>query len=219
MSVPAPPPGLLGEIGATTLLGFALAASPGPVNALAFAHGLRDGASRALLLVLGADTADVLYATLVMLGAAPLVNRPAVQVVLSIAGGLFLAHLAVSNVRSAWRKEAAAVEAGRATSRLAVYREGFLVALLSPLTIVFWMSVFGGYYAAATARGSLVPPVLLLTSLMAGAGVWTACVALLIHFGRKGLRGRAYAVLVTGLSILLLVWAARLVWTGFRMLI
>ena len=209
-------PGTLNELGATAVLGFALAASPGPVNALAFAHGLRDGASRALLLVLGADTADILYATLVVLGAAPLVNRPAVQVLLSIAGGLFLAHLAVSNVRSAWSKEAAAVEAGRATSRWAVYRQGFLVALLSPLTIVFWMSVFGGYYAAATARGSQVPPVLLLAGLMAGGAAWTACVALVIHFGRKTLRGRAYALLVTFLSLLLLVWAGRLVWTGMR---
>jgi threonine/homoserine/homoserine lactone efflux protein len=205
---------VLSEALAAALLGFALAASPGPVNALAFAHGLRDGPSRALLLVLGADTADMVYATLVMLGAAPFVNRPSVQIVLSIAGGLFLAHLAVGNLRAAWRDGPAAAEAGRETSRLAVYREGFLVALLSPLTIVFWMSVFGGYYAAATARGSRMPPVLLLASLMAGAAIWTACVALLIHFGRKGLRGRWYAVLVTVLSIALLVWALRLLWTG-----
>jgi len=206
-------------MGATALLGFALAASPGPVNALAFAHGLRDGASRALLLVLGADTADVLYATLVLLGAAPFVNRPPVQVVLSIAGGLFLAHLAVGNVRAAWRRDSPEVLAGRERSRLAVYRQGFLVALLSPLTIVFWMSVFGGYYAAATARGSRLPPVMLLAGLMLGAAAWTACVALLIHFGRKGLRGRFYVGLVTVLSAALLVWSLRLLWTGLRMLL
>ena len=209
---------MLSEAIAAALLGFALAASPGPVNALAFAHGLRDGASRALLLILGADTADILYATLVMLGAAPFVNRPAVQIVLSIAGGLFLARLAVGNLRAAWRTATDVVRAGRETSRLAVYREGLLVALLSPLTIVFWMSVFGGYYAAAAARGSRMPPVLLLASLMAGAGVWTACAALIIHFGRKGLRGRWYSLLVTILSIGLLAWSLRLLWTGVRML-
>jgi len=209
----------MSELPAVALLGFALAASPGPVNALAFARGLRDGASRALLLTLGADTADVLYATLVILGAAPFVNRPSVQIVLSIGGGLFLAYLALGNLRSAWRPDPTpAVEAGRGGSRLAAYREGFLVALLSPLTIVFWMSVFGGYYAAATARGSRIPPLLLLATLMLGATAWTACAALMIHFGRRGLRGRWYAVLVTLLSILLLAWALRLVWTGVRML-
>jgi threonine/homoserine/homoserine lactone efflux protein len=209
---------VLREAAEAAALGFALAASPGPVNALAFAHGLRDGGSRALLLILGADTADVLYASLVMLGAAPFVNRPSVQLVLSILGGLFLAHLAVGNLRAAWRPAQEAVAARRETSRLAVYREGFLVALLSPITIVFWMSVFGGYYAAATARGSRMPPVLLLASLMAGAGAWTACAALIIHFGRKGVRGRWYPILVTVLSILLLSWALRLLWTGVRLL-
>ena len=72
------------ELISVALLGFALAASPGPVNALAFARGLRSGALGAVLLTMGAHTADVLYATLVILGAAPFVNRPAVQVVLSI---------------------------------------------------------------------------------------------------------------------------------------
>jgi threonine/homoserine/homoserine lactone efflux protein len=126
----------------------------------------------------------------------------------------------VSNVRSAWRPaRATEAEAGHGGSRLAAYREGFLVALLSPLTIVFWMSVFGGYYAAATARGSHVPPVLLLAALMLGAAVWSSFAALVIHFGRRGLRGRWYALLVTALSILLLAWAVRLLWTGIRMLV
>lgn len=189
------------------------------MNALAVAHGLRDGASRAVFLVLGADTADILYATLVILGAAPFVNRPAVQILLSIGGGLFLGHIALANLRAAWRPApATTVEAGRSGSRLAAYREGFLVALLSPLTIVFWMSVFGGYYAAATAHGSRIPPVLLLAALMAGAAVWTLLATLIIHFGRRSLRGRWYAVLVTALSILLLAWAVRLLWTGIGML-
>ena len=205
----------MSELGEAAVLGFALAASPGPVNALAVSHGLRDGASRAVFLVLGADTADILYATLVILGAAPFVNRPSVQVILSIGGGLFLGHIALTNLRAAWRPApATTVEAGRSASRLAAYREGFLVALLSPLTIVVWMSVFGGYYAAATARGSRIHPVLLLTALMLGAAVWTALATFMIHFGRRGLRGRWYAVLVTALSMLLLGWALRLLWTG-----
>jgi len=52
----------MSEVPSVALLGFALAASPGPVNALAFARRLRAGASRPVLLTLGADTADVLYA-------------------------------------------------------------------------------------------------------------------------------------------------------------
>jgi L-lysine exporter family protein LysE/ArgO len=213
---------VLSELGAAALLGFALAASPGPVNALAFARGLRDGASYAVLLVLGADTADILYATLVILGAAPFVNRPPVQIALSIGGGLFLGHIALANLRAAWRPAPApALAAGRRASRLAVFREGFLVAVLSPLTIVFWMSVFGGYYAAATARGARIHPVALLAALTLGAGVWTGLATLMIHFGRRGLRGlrgRWYAVLVTALSIVLLGWSLRLLWTGARML-
>ncbi len=51
---------------------------------------------------------------------------------LSIGGGLFLAHLGLANL---WRRDrAAAVEEGGSGSGLAAYREGFTVALLSPLT-------------------------------------------------------------------------------------
>jgi threonine/homoserine/homoserine lactone efflux protein len=202
------------DLPAMVLLGFALAASPGPVNALAFARGLREGVAQAVLLVLGADTADVLYATLVILGAGPFVNHPAAQVVLSIGGGFFLAHLGVANLRAARRPPPAATDAGGRGTMLASYREGFTVALLSPLTIVFWTSVFGGYYAEATARGSRTPPVLLLAALLLGAGVWTAVATLMIHFGRKAFRGRGYTVFVTILSVVLLAFAARLLWTG-----
>ena len=52
----------------------------------------------------------------------------------------------------------------------------------------------------------------------ARAAVWSSFAALPIHFGRRGLRGRWYALLVTGLSLLLLVWALRLLWTGVRTL-
>lgn len=203
------------ELISVALLGFALAASPGPVNALAFARGLRSGALGAVLLTMGAHTADVLYATLVILGAAPFVNRPVVQVVLSIGGGLFLARLGLINLLSAWRPgPATALEPGRSGSKFAAYREGFTVALLSPLTIVFWMSVFGGYYAELTARGLHIPPALLLVVLLLGTAIWTMIAALIIHFGRKGLRGRWYTGLVTILSILILAFAARLLWTG-----
>ena len=52
----------------------------------------------------------------------------------------------------------------------------------------------------------------------ARAAVWSSFSALLIHFSRRGLRERWYALLVTGVSLLLLVWALRLLWTGVRML-
>lgn len=203
------------ELASMALLGFALAASPGPVNALAVARGLRDGASRAVLLTAGAHTADTLYATLVILGAGPFVNRPAVQVALSIGGGLFLAHLGIANLRSAWRRDQALPVGADGKGPLwAAYREGFTVALFSPLTIVFWMSVFGGYYAEATARGSRTSPVVLLAFLMVGAGLWTGLAALAIYCGRKSLRGGWYEVLVIGLSMLLLAFAGRLLWSG-----
>jgi L-lysine exporter family protein LysE/ArgO len=205
----------MSELPSVALLGFALAASPGPVNALAFVRGLRHGASQALFLALGASSADAFYATLVILGAGPFINRVAVQVVLSIGGGLFLAHLGLANLRALFRpKPEASVEEKGGGSWGAAYRTGLMVALLSPVTIVFWMSVFGGYYAEATARGSRTPPVLLVTVLLLGASAWSACAALLIHFGRRALQGPWYTALVTVLSVVLLAFAGRLMATG-----
>jgi threonine/homoserine/homoserine lactone efflux protein len=209
----------MSELPFLALLGFALAASPGPVNALAFARGLRDGASRTVLLTLGADTADILYATLVILGAGPYLDRPDVQLTLSIGGGLFLAQLGLVNLRAAWRAPSTAALTPARGSAFAAYREGFSAALLSPLTIVFWMSVFGGYYASLVVRGVRTSPVLMLGALMLGAALWTSVAAVTIHLSRKALPGRWYAVLVTLLSLTLLVFAARLLSTGLLTLV
>ncbi len=200
----------MSELPHLALLGFALAASPGPVNALAFARGLRDGPSRAVLLTLGAETADLVYATLAILGAGPFVDRPEVQLALSTGGGLFLAQLGLANLRGVWRGAAAPAAAPARGSALAAYREGFATALLSPLTIVFWMSVFGGYYTSLVRRGVRLSPVLMLAVLMLGAALWTSVAALAIQMGRKTLGGRWYGVLVSFLSLALLAFAARL---------
>jgi L-lysine exporter family protein LysE/ArgO len=187
------------------------------VNALAVVRGLRFGASQAFLLTAGAGTADVLYAALVILGAGPFMNRPIVQIVLSLGGGVFLARLGIMNLRAVVTPlQTDAPDGGGVGSWAAAYRTGLMTALLSPLTIVFWMSVFGGFYADRVARGSQTSPVLLLGVLLCGAWAWTCILAGMIQVGRKVVAGRGYRLLVTTLSLVLLGFAARLLWSGFE---
>lgn len=55
--------------------------------------------------------------------------------------------------------------------------------------------------------------------LLLGANVWTCVVAALIHYGRRALSGRGYRLLVTALSLVLLGFAVRLLWSGARTLL
>lgn len=203
------------ELATGALLGFALAASPGPVNALAFMLGLKHGTSRAVFLIAGAHSADLLYAILVVVGAGPLFSRPAAQAVLSLGGGVFLAFIAVKNMYAVRSDQGAVSGRGQhGASLFQAYRDGFTVALLSPLTIVFWMSVFGGYYADIRARGSGISAASILAAVFVGTVLWMALVAGSIRLGRTRLSGRSYRLLVTILSIALLGFAGRLLWRG-----
>jgi threonine/homoserine/homoserine lactone efflux protein len=204
----------LSELPAAALLGFSIAASPGPVNALAVVRGLKHGASQAVLLALGATTADALYALLVVLGAGPFVSLPWVQVFLSLFGGLFLVRLGWKNLSAVLHPSTEVSEGELEGPPPAPYRTGFTIALLSPITIVFWMSVFGGYYAHVVAQGSKTPPFLIVAVLLLGATVWSGAWALMIHFGKKAIRGSLYRGLVAFLSLVLLFFALRLIAGG-----
>ena len=73
-------------LGTAYLLGLSVAAVLGPINILAIRTGLQRGFRAAFLVGLGATAADAFYALLAALGAAALVGRAGVRILLWLLG-------------------------------------------------------------------------------------------------------------------------------------
>jgi L-lysine exporter family protein LysE/ArgO len=124
------------------LLGLGAAVPVGPVNVEIARRTLRGGFVHGWLLGLGACTVDVISALLTGLSFSltPLLAYRGVRPALGIAGGLFLAWLAIGSLRSAWREwsttgtQIAPAPPGSHQH----YLTGLLMNLLNPMILAFW---------------------------------------------------------------------------------
>jgi threonine/homoserine/homoserine lactone efflux protein len=126
-------------------LGLGAAVPIGPVNVQIARRALRGGFASGFALGCGAVTVDVVYAVLSSLGLRRVVEVPAVEWALRVAGTALLAYLGtmcLRGEREAWRADA--VLAPGASTRpverrhAADYVTGLLMTLLNPMTIAFW---------------------------------------------------------------------------------
>src|SRR3982751_3055872 len=85
------------------LLGRGAAVPIGPVNVQIARRTLRDGFARGVALGAGAVTVDVTYAILSTLGFQSMGDRPAVVIVLTLAGAFLLGFLGIQSLLAARR--------------------------------------------------------------------------------------------------------------------
>jgi len=130
----------------TYLLGtIAIVLLPGPnsmfVLAVAARRGVRFGYAGACGVFLG----DTVLMTLAALGAASVLKAlPALFLLVKVAGAAYLGWVGLQLLRAAvqrWRGEAAAVQASEAELRQP-FRRAFVISLLNPKAILFFVSFF-----------------------------------------------------------------------------
>lgn len=126
------------------LAGVALAqAAPGP-NLLAVANaGLAQGRSAALMTVAGVSTGMLCWASAVAFGlAAVIAIYPAMLAAMKIAGGTYLAWIALRSVASAFGGGAPGIRANiRPATALSSWRRGLLVVVTNPKAALMWIAV------------------------------------------------------------------------------
>jgi len=129
------------------VLGVAVAMPPGSVSIEAGRRAITFGFKPAFLFNLGSTTADALYALVVYLGLAPLLERSeAFKLGLWIVGGAWLFWLGWLAFRTRISAEDFA-EAAKREPAWRSYAAGVGVTLLNPLTIFAWISLAGNFFA------------------------------------------------------------------------
>ncbi|WP_049922981.1 LysE family translocator [Halopiger djelfimassiliensis] len=201
---------------AGAVFGLALAAPPGPMNALIAEESVVRGWGAGFRAGLGAMLADVLYFLLTLGGVVAVIDRyPAVRPALYLAGGLLMLYFAVGAVKEA-RAARSFTDGGNDTSK--GFRRTFVLSVTNPYQIGFWLTVGVGLlqpgnldvFAHVPAIDDVLAGTLvvqtgspsLLIGFFAGIVVWV--IAYPLALDAAGRRVDAFAPAVAALSAVVL---------------
>jgi len=184
------------------LLGLSLAAPIGPINAAQMERGIRSGFFHAWLIGLGGVLADCIFMILVYFGVIHFLGIPFMQSFLWLFGFFVLTYMGVESIANA-RKTALRHSQSKeaAVKSLAA---GFLMSLFNPLSILFWLGIYGSVLADMIAKYEAREVFLYSATVLAGIMVWDVFMALLASSFRHLLTARLLAAIsvASGLSLI-----------------
>jgi len=175
------------------IIGWGVAIPIGPMNLEIIRRNLRFGTPYGIAIGFGACTADITYLALLSVGAIAILNHPTILNTVGILGSAILAWFGYNALK---------LKTNRATNNnqpLATYPlwrhtlEGFAITLLSPFTILFWLSISsqiailaksGKYAGFCTGLGVLI-----------GTTSWDLALNTFLHFTRHRLSERTMHLL------------------------
>lgn len=174
---------LLSTLLAGVLFGLALAAPPGPMNAVIAEESVLRGWSAGFRAGLGAMTADVVFFLLALAGLVAVVHRlPTLRSATFVVGGLLMLYFAYGAARGATESfRGSAPEESRGFSK------AFALSLTNPYQIIFWLTAGVGLltpgtvdvlgYASDALSGAVVVETghpALVAGLFGGVALWIA---------------------------------------------
>ncbi|MDD2399122.1 MAG: LysE family transporter [Sulfurovum sp.] len=156
------------------LLGAGAAVPLGPINLLIMNEAIREY-KNGVMIGLGAMSADITYLLFILFGIIAYLNQPIVLNAISLAGGIFLLYLAWSIFKGR-KKPIADIAADMVQKNtLKLYVKGYLLTLLNPYTIAFWLSAAG--YVAGKNLDFLVT----FLGLFSAIFLWITLMPLIIY--------------------------------------
>ena len=166
------------------LLGLSLAAPIGPVNLEIIKRGLNSGFKQAFLTGAGAMCADTTYLILIFFGLTSFLNFAFMKIFLGIAGSIILIYLGVMSAKEFFRKVDATENKPHRLFKTS-FVTGYVLAISSPMTIVWWTGVFGALLAAQTNTQTTISAFFSCLSILLGCFIWVFSLAAALHWGKK----------------------------------
>lgn len=166
------------------LLGLSLAAPVGPVNAAQLDIGIKNGFFHAWIFGIGALTADVLYMLMVYVGVAHFIELPFIKTLLWMFGCFVLTYTGIENLLTLHKIEMD-TRFGRNIPLKRSLFSGFLMSLLNPLTILFWLGIYGSILAETAESFTIHQIILYSMAVISGILVWDLTMAFLSSGARR----------------------------------
>ncbi|MEK4093485.1 MULTISPECIES: LysE family transporter [unclassified Viridibacillus] len=123
-------------------LGVSLATPIGPVKATLLNTGIKNGFFHAWFFGLGAVVTDILYMVMVYFGIGHFIEIPFIKTLLWSFGFFVLMYTGIENLLTLHTIEVDS-KFGKVVRLRHSLLSGFLMALLNPLTILFWLGIYG----------------------------------------------------------------------------
>lgn len=170
------------------LLGFTLAAPIGPVNSARLDKGIKNGFLHAWVVGVGSMIADGLFMLMVYLGMVHLgmvhfLEVPIIQIFLWLFGGFVLIYTGVEGIAGV-NSLTLANSRGK-DSLVKCFSTGFIMSITSPLSILFWLGIYGAILAKTAQTNGKEMLLIYSSMIFLGLALWDILVAGLTTSLRK----------------------------------
>ncbi len=184
------------------LLGLSLAAPIGPVNAAQLDRGIKFGFLHSWLVGVGAMIADGIYMLIVYLGLVTFIDAPFVQTFLWLFGAFVLVYTGIDSFINAGKIDIQNTRKKEPFSK--AFLSGFMMSLTNPLTILFWLGIYGSILARTAATATKNELILYSSAIILGLLLWDVTMATVSSSFRKILTSRLLVLIsaISGLSLI-----------------
>lgn len=184
-------------------LGISLAAPIGPINAAQLDRGIKYGFVNAWLIGLGSVVADIAYMMVVYLGIIHVLEIPFVNTFLWLFGAFVLIYTGVESLKGLGQISSTNNRENEESYKKS-FIAGFLMAISNPLTILFWLGIYGSVLVKTASTTSLEQLALYSSAIIFGLVIWDVSMAALSSSFRKFLSTGVLAIIsiISGFSLI-----------------
>lgn len=165
-------------------LGVSLAAPIGPVKATLLNTGLKNGFFHAWYFSLGALATDILYMLMVYFGLVQFIDSPVIKIFLWCFGCFVLTYTGIENLLTL-KKIELDFKFKKTTRLRHSMLSGFLMAMLNPLTIMFWLGIYGSILAGSSEKLTGYEVIIYSAAILAGISLVDLIMSTISSSARK----------------------------------
>jgi L-lysine exporter family protein LysE/ArgO len=166
------------------LLGLSLAAPVGPITAAQLDKGMRYGFMHAWVFGLGSFVADVLYMMLIFFGVVHFLEAPIVKTFLWCFGFFVLLYTGIEILWNA-RATNLSTRSRHDKTLWSSSFSGFLMSLSNPLTLLFWIGIYGSVLAQTADQYGTSQMLMSSLAMFGGILMWDILMAFMGSSARR----------------------------------
>ena len=184
-------------------LGISMAASIGPVKTVLINTGLRSGFFHAWFFSIGALATDILYMFIVYFGVGQFIDSVLLKVILWSFGCFVLLYTGIETLLTLHKIDMNLKSRKRNRFRHSML-SGFFMSWLNPLTILFWLGIYGSILAKTVGVSTGYQIIINSTAILLGIALVDFIYAFTSSVARKKLSNKLLKI-VSLISALIMI--------------
>jgi threonine/homoserine/homoserine lactone efflux protein len=179
-----------------------LAAPIGPVNSAEIDKGIKNGFFHAWMVGAGAVIADGIFMLFVYLGLTRFLDIHPIQVFLWLFGAFVLVYTGIESIVSG--KTITLKSDRNKDSLFTCFLTGFLMSITNPLSIMFWLGIYGSVLAKTAIHYGTLETILYSSMIFLGLTLWDVFIAAISSGSRHFLNAKTLKTisLISGTSMI-----------------